>query len=159
MKPHLLIDVDGVLNPLSNARLPRGFAKYELLGFEVWLNPLHGTWLNGLAVWYDLVWATTWEHDAPRLIAPRIGLHGQLDVIEFSRGAAGTTWKLPDIERYVGDAPFAWIDDEIGEDALAWAEARSEPTLLIRTDMSVGFTEGHYQRLEEFGRNLVANSS
>ena len=69
-RPYLLIDVDGVLNPFGAVDRPRGFAWHELGGYGVWLSRRHGEWLNGLAEWFDLVWATTWEHDADLLIAP-----------------------------------------------------------------------------------------
>lgn len=77
-RPILFLDVDGVLNPLGSGRNPSGFIRYELLGYEVWLSTAHGKWLGDLRRWFDLVWATTWEHEAPRLIAPRIGLEGKV---------------------------------------------------------------------------------
>ena len=91
-RPFLLLDVDGVLNPLSVAK-PSGFTRYKLLGYEVWLSTQHGEWLRTLAKWFDLVWATTWEYQAPRLIAPRVGLP-QMPVIEVDRSAVD------------GDAPW-----------------------------------------------------
>ena len=152
MRPYLLLDVDGVLNPLTMTP-PSGFERHELQDHEVWLSRRHGEWLNELARWFDLVWATTWEHDAPRLIAPRIGLRGEWAVIEFRRGRATETWKLRDIEAFVGDRPFAWIDDEIGPDAHAWAERRQAPTLLIDVNAPIGLTEEHVKELHRFGRS------
>jgi hypothetical protein len=105
IRPYLLIDVDGVLNPFGSGVRPEGFSRHQLIGYdEVWLSPRHGQWLNQLATWFDLVWATTWEHDAPRLIAPILKLPTDLPVIERSQGAADETWKLHDVERFVGNA-------------------------------------------------------
>ena len=73
-------------------------------------------------------------------------------MIEFSEGAAAQTWKLPDVQGFVGDRPLAWVDDDLGPDAFAWAEQRETPTLLIRTEPSVGLTEQDVGRLEGFGR-------
>ncbi len=152
VRPFLLLDVDGVLNPFGSAGTPDGFTRYRLMGYEVWLSLRHGVWLNGLATWFDLVWATTWEHDAPRLIAPRLGLPLDLPVIEFSEDGAEETWKLPDVQRFVGHRPLAWLDDDLGSDAFAWAKQRETATLLLRTEPSVGLTEQDVWRLEGFGR-------
>lgn len=157
VRPFLLLDVDGVLNPFAAAGRPDGFTRYRLMGYEVWLSLRHGAWLKGLAAWFDLVWATTWEHDAPRLIAPRVGLPLDLPVIEFSEGAADGTWKLHDVDRFVGHRPLAWVDDDLGPDAFAWAKHRETPTLLLRTEPSVGLTEQDVWRLEGFGRFVNDN--
>jgi hypothetical protein len=155
IRPYLLIDVDGVLNPFGSGVRPDGFSRHELMGYEVWLSRRHGMWLNQLATWFDLVWATTWEHDAPRLIAPILELPTDLSVIEFGQGAADETWKLHDVERFVGNRPLAWIDDDLWGDAFAWADQRNAPTLLIRTSSSVGLTEQDVRRLEGFGRTVA----
>lgn len=91
----------------------------------------------------------------PRLVASRIGLRGELPVIEFARRRAVETWKLRDVERFVGDRPFAWVDDEIGADAFAWAERREAPTLLLRVQALIGLTEEQVWRLEDFGRFVL----
>jgi hypothetical protein len=153
-RPYLLLDVDGVLNPLAPKR-PPGFLRFELSGFEVFLSKRHGTQLNALARWFDLVWATTWEHDAPLLIAPALGLPRNLPVIEFDRGRVDETWKLHAVRDFVGDRPFAWVEDELGPDAFSWAEQRESQTLLIQTDPIVGLIDEHFTRLESFGRSCV----
>lgn len=154
-RPYLLIDVDGVLNPFGAVVVPDGFSRHELMGYEVWLSSRHGSWLNRLATWFDLAWATTWEHHASALIAPQLGLPEDLPVIEFHRGSAYQTWKLPAVEEFVGDRPAAWIDDDLWTDAFTWAERRHAPTLLIRTTPSLGMTEQDMVRLERFGREQV----
>ena len=153
--PYLLIDIDGVLNPL--VRGPRfGFTSYVIAGYDVLLSPRHGRWLSGLADVFELVWATTWEHDADPLIAPLVGLPRGLPVIEFNQGVVGRTWKLPDVEAFVRDRPFAWIDDDLGPDAFEWAERRSTPTLLVRTDPTVGLVEDHIDRLRAFADDVLS---
>jgi hypothetical protein len=154
-RPYLLIDVDGVLNPFGLDARPDGFIRHELMGYEVWLCLRHGRWLNELARWFDLVWATTWQHNASKLIAPILQLPGDLPVIEFGQGAGDETWKLHDVERFVGDRPLAWIDDDLWGDAFAWADGRGAQTLLVRTSPTVGFTEAERWRLQGFGQAIT----
>lgn len=155
IRPYLLIDVDGVLNPLGSTPRADEFARHRLMGFEVWLSRTHGEWINELSTWFELVWATTWEHRARELIAPRIGLPDDMDVIEFRHGDPTGTWKLDDVDRYVGDRPMAWIDDDLWEDAFEWAERRPAETLLLRIDPRAGLSAEDVKRLEVFGRGLV----
>jgi hypothetical protein len=159
--PYLLVDVDGVLAPIVTAEAPPGFARHTVrlptgAFHDVWLNPEHGRWLRVLGRSFDLVWATGWQHHAPRLLSPLLGLPS-MPVIEFSnRPQLGTPlWKLPDIITFVGDAPVAWIDDDIDAAATEWMERREPPTLLIRPDRSVGFTANHFRRLTEFSREVA----
>ena len=153
-RPYLLIDIDGVLNPLNRGTKPAGFKRHELAGYDVWLNQQHGDWLNALGTWFDLVWATTWEYEA-LLIATVLSLPLDMPVIEFDRDSEDYTWKLSDVRSFVGDRPVAWIDDDLGEDAFEWAEERSSPTLLIRVAPHRGLTRAHVEGLEDFGRDLT----
>src|SRR5690349_9172578 len=77
-RPYLLLDVDGPLNPYRAKMIPPGYALHDIHeGEKTWtllLSQQHGVELNALATSYELVWATTWEHGANRLIAPRLGL-------------------------------------------------------------------------------------
>lgn len=155
-RPYLLIDVDGVLNPFGMVGRPADYDRHHLLGFDVWLWRRHGAWLDRLSTWFELVWATTWEHEAARLIAPRLGLPEDMPVIEF-RGSSGQTMKLPYVDRFVGDRAAAWIDDDLWSDAFEWAEGRTAPTLLIRTSPAVGLTAEEARRLEEFGREVTGD--
>jgi HAD domain in Swiss Army Knife RNA repair proteins len=155
-KPLLLIDADGVLNPYEAGRMPAGYAEYGLLGVRVWLNPDHGAWLLRLTDRFDLVWATTWEEFANDLIAPRIGI-SPLPMIAFPGERVGSTWKLPAVSEYVGDRPFAWLEDDLYDDVYAWAEARTQPTLLVKTDPAVGLIEDHIRQCETFADQLTTD--
>ena len=147
-KPVLLIDVDGVLCPYFSGKPEPGYERLELGPVGVWINPQHGAWLRELGESYELVWATTWEHDAAELLAPALGLP-DMPVIEFVQGAANKTWKIADIDAYLGDRRAAWLDDELGPDADVWAEKRGG-TLLIRIDATRGLDESHVAQLRDF---------
>jgi hypothetical protein len=122
-RPLLLLDVDGPLNPYHAKVIPAGFELHDIReGERTWrllLNQQHGVELTALAARFQLVWATTWEDGANRLIAPRLGLPGNLPVISWPADARHRTsrrvrsWKTPYIAQWVGSRPFVWIDDEV----------------------------------------------
>jgi hypothetical protein len=115
--------------------------------------------LNHLAIWFDLVWATTWEQDAVEILAPALSLPLDMPVIEFTSESSNRTWKLTDIEEFVGDRPFAWIDDDIGPDAELWAEMRNRPTLFVHTDAALGMTQANVTLLEDFAESVRSLTS
>ena len=151
-KPVLLLDVDGVLCPYFTDEPIDGYEQHDVGPVSVWINREHGVWLQGLAEAYELVWATTWEHDAPEVLGPVLGLP-EMPVIEFTHGAANKTWKIADVDAFIGDRPAAWLDDELGPDADAWADQRSGRTLLVRVDATVGLEESHIDDLRAFATN------
>lgn len=162
-KPYLLIDVDGVLAPVRASATPPGFTPYTVRAsdgqdYEVWLNPDHGEWLNSLHKRFELVWATAWEHNAARLLGPIFGLPS-MRVIEFTRRPSlDSSWKLPDVIDFIGEAPTAWIDDYLDSETEQWAERRGAPTLLIRTDGSIGLTREHVEQLVDFSKAVDSHT-
>ena len=145
----LLIDVDGVLCPYFPGEPEPGYERLSVGPVAVWINPAHGEWLRQLLDTFELVWATTWEQEAAEILAPALGLP-VMPVVEFTHGAKNKTWKIADIDEYLGDRTAAWLDDELGPDADAWAESRQGRTLLIRVDGTVGMTEEHLGDLIAF---------
>uniref|UniRef100_UPI000373D8D6 hypothetical protein n=1 Tax=Nocardiopsis salina TaxID=245836 RepID=UPI000373D8D6 len=124
MRPLLFLDVDGPLNPFhaslaalqegytAHSLRPRGWAP-PLSALRVLLNPDHGAQLLGLP--YELVWATTWEHEANSMIGPRVGLP-ELPVVELparESAPAGIFFKTPALVEYAAGRPFVWVDDEV----------------------------------------------
>ena len=162
LRPLLLLDVDGPLNPYANSnnQLRKGkvFHPYKLLGFKVWLSRWHGEELMKLTDVFDLVWATTWEHDANSLIGPRVGLP-ELPVIEFTKHMPaqppepGLHWKTAVITAYVlaHKRAFAWVDDEVGvRDGVHFAQWCRGPFLTLKVDPITGLTEKHFTELREW---------
>jgi hypothetical protein len=152
-QPLLLLDVDGVVCPLGEAANDQ----IAIAGTYVSLSHhrLLPVWLAELANAFELVWATTWEDDANAILSPLLGLP-DLPVIGF-RGTIvgpGETVKLPPVRRFVGDRAFAWVDDRLGVDAIAWAAHRPVATFLRDIDPATGLTRRDIDALLEFARRL-----
>jgi HAD domain in Swiss Army Knife RNA repair proteins len=153
-KPFLFLDVDGVLCPFGITQ-PPNYYLVETAEGEAYVNASHGAALRYLGSMFDIVWATMWEDEANVVIGPALGLD-RFPFIEFTEGRADGTWKLPNVQRYAGDRPFVWIDDELFADAYRWSENLSQPNLLVRPNPNVGMTEDHLRDIETFGRSLAA---
>ena len=119
---------------------------------DIVASRLHGQWLHELALSFDLVWATTWGATANTTFGHFYGLPAlpHVELVDLPR--IGTR-KLAAVASYVGDRPVAWLDDELYEDAEAWAHARTAPTLLLRTAPYVGLRVEHIDVLRLFARS------
>lgn len=120
-KPWLLIDVDGVLNPLGEPLERPGFTAHEITDeygktFLVRLNPEHGEWLLSLTDVYDLAWATTWWEVVDERIAPLVGLPSGLPKVPLPRPTREwkerCAYKTPHVRRWDDGRPLAWLDDQ-----------------------------------------------
>ena len=186
-KPLLLIDVDGPLNPMSmsnRAAVRAGFRAYktnpltqdgrywkDVFGdyLKVHLKREHGEQLLALSDVFELVWATTWEHDANTFIGPRIGLP-ELPVVEFTKllqqfpepPEPGLHWKTAVITAYarVRDRPFAWVDDEMrGVDGVYFARWHMHPFLAKWIDPAVGLVEKDFRELRQWAEEEMYDDS
>ncbi|MGW2521743.1 hypothetical protein ACWC09_32960 [Streptomyces sp. NPDC001617] len=181
VRPVLLVDVDGPLNPYAAKphRRPEGYETHRLLTprweaaerrrltlwglpnkpvkpLRVWLNPLHGPALEALP--FDLVWATTWEEEANAFIAPVLGLP-ELPFVAWSSPRAepgdGVFWKTPEIVAWAKGRAFAWIDDEITAADRAWVEEHHDgPALLHRVDPRRGLAVEDFAALTAWATGL-----
>ncbi|WP_406001909.1 HAD domain-containing protein [Streptomyces sp. NBC_00829] len=168
MKPLLLIDVDGPLNPYAAKpqRRPEGYTTHRMRPqgwtgdrpLRVWLNPGHGGELLALAEWYELVWATTWKGEANAWIGPRLGLP-ELPYIDWpqmhGKAPRGTFWKTQHILQYAAGRPFAWIDDDITALDREWVDQRHlAAALLLRIDERIGLTRPDFDALTDWAAAL-----
>ncbi|MEU8677655.1 hypothetical protein [Streptomyces sp. NPDC048560] len=181
MRPVLLIDVDGPLNPYAAkpSRRPEGYETHRLVTprwaaaerdrliehglpngrvkpLRVWLNPLHGPALDALP--FELVWATTWEEEANDFVAPVLGLP-ELPFISWASTRTtpqgGVFWKTPEIVAWARGRAFAWVDDEITDSDRAWVRAHHDgPALLHRIDPRRGLGADDFTALEEWAAGL-----
>ncbi|MGW0749449.1 HAD domain-containing protein [Streptomyces sp. NPDC002587] len=167
MKPLLLIDVDGPLNPYAAKaqRRPEGYTTHRMRPtgwtsaesakpLRVWLNPGHGPELLALADAYELVWATTWKDEANDWIGPHLGLP-RLPFVDWpvmhGRAPRGTFWKTQYVLEYAGSRPFAWIDDDITAMDHEYVD-RLHPAraLLMRIDERAGLTRADFDALAQW---------
>lgn len=176
-KPLLLIDVDGPLNPWAAKphRHPEGFGTHRTrpTGWEqpwqkplrVWLNPDHGPAL--LALPFDLVWCTTWSHEANEWIGPHLGLPA-LPVVEWPedqresgspywKSEPKVFWKTDPVVKYAAGRPFAWVDDDITDlDRAFVAEHHTGQALLHHVDPRKGLLDEDFQMLAAWAKGLIA---
>ncbi|MFC9243776.1 hypothetical protein ACFT7S_06905 [Streptomyces sp. NPDC057136] len=181
VRPILLVDVDGPLNPYAAkpSRRPEGYETHRLVTprweagerrrltewglpnkavkpLRVWLNPHHGPALGALP--FDLVWATTWEEEANTYVAPALGLPN-LPFISWAstrhEPEGGVFWKTPEIVAWAKGRAFAWVDDEITESDHAWVRAHHDgPALLHRIDPRRGLVVDDFAALKGWAAGL-----
>ncbi|MEU1280359.1 hypothetical protein [Streptomyces sp. NPDC005805] len=168
MKPLLLIDVDGPLNPYAAKaqRRPEGYGTHRMRPtgwtdgrpLRVWLNPAHGPELLALAEHYELVWGTTWKGEANTWIGPPLGLP-RLPFVDWpkmhGRAPGGTFWKTQYILEYAPGRPFAWVDDDITPYDHEYVERHHlAPALLLSIDPRRGLLRPDFDRLADWAAEL-----
>lgn len=159
-KPLLLLDVDGVCLPFGGYPSTAAFAtRYESHDTNRIPESIM-VHINELLSHFDVHWCTGWEHEANSLLAPLNGLP-QLPVVEL-RGVDpyAVHWKLNAIIEYVGDRPFVFIDDDIGQEAIQWAEERSKniPTLFIPVKCGDGINDEILQQALKWAERIESHT-
>jgi len=159
-RPLCLLDVDGVIAVLGSGS---GEPTFEAVvaGYPVSIAVAAQERLSRLATVFQLVWATAWMEDAAEALGPVLGLPDDVPFLRFDPDADrdAPTYKLPVVKRFVRDRPVAWVDDELGEDVIAWADQREEPTLLVCCDPRVGLTDEDVDDLLAFASSVTDEST
>jgi Swiss Army Knife RNA repair-like protein len=163
VRPLLLLDIDGVLNPWAAPTCPPGYVEHRFrAGWrrtrQAWLCPEHGPALRGLAdrTGAELAWATNWTHDANTTVGAALGLPA-LPVIEFAgpHTDSGPEWKFRAVARFAYDRPLAWLDDDFDlrpTAKAAFLARRDPPTLLVPVHPATGLTAAELTTVEDWLR-------
>ena len=160
----ILLDVDGVLNPSVVSDRAAG-------GHRLVLDEDRAALVARLAAIGTIVWATTWPPELTSVLARDLHLPEGTGAIVFRGGLPrdprfpGQTGKLQPVavwleqarERQPIDA-VVWIDDNLREDAFAWAAEQDTPFHLVRPDSAEGLTSDEVAGAEEFLAALAPSS-
>ncbi|MCU1642896.1 MAG: hypothetical protein JWN03_3171 [Nocardia sp.] len=157
-RPLLFLDIDGPLIPFGES--PGGEFPLQLSPDSAGqgnplvdrIDPGLGPLLSALSC--ELVWATTWMHEANRLISPRLGL-AALAVVEWSDESGdrvdewfGLHWKTRALVEWAAGRPFIWIDDEISDRDREWVSANfGSRALLYQVDPRSGLRHSDFATL------------
>ncbi|WP_203841013.1 HAD domain-containing protein [Winogradskya humida] len=150
----IFLDVDGPLIPLrarpgSRPATAPGDGGNPLLDR---LDPVEGQRLLGLGC--ELVWATTWMHEANEIVAPRLGLP-RLPVVDWpdedDDPRDGLHWKTIALTRWADGRPFVWLDDETTGADRRWVAANHPGRALVhRVDPLIGLTNADFTAVERW---------
>jgi hypothetical protein len=149
-RPILFVDIDGVISLFGFDRAAPPPGRFHTVdGIPHWISEFAGLRLTRLAHRFELVWASGWEDRANEHLPFVLGLAGELPTLSFDdlKTFGEAHWKIAAVDRYSNGRAAAWIDDSLDERCVAWADSRSEPTLLVQTDAAVGITDEHVDRL------------
>lgn len=179
-KPILLLDVDGVVNAFGPRR---PHVERQLGGRRV-----KGVWIpyvirfdnevvemiDRLAEHFEIHWATMWNQAANEEISPALGVE-PFPVMHCNHNAGWDVaadegmnaveihrlWyaKTPLIPEYVGDQPFAWLDDDhaLADDRYL-ADHTDQHFLLVRTNADSGMDWDDVNTLVEWAQALAAGT-
>jgi hypothetical protein len=158
LRPLLLVDFDGVLNPFAARACPPDFTEYGLDEFPgdepVRLNAAHARWLAGLAPFYEMAWASACPQDL-NLYCERLIQLAPMQRVPMPRPPFDPDLKVDAVDGFVGDRAVAWLDDAFGEPARHWARERRAPTLLVSVDPATGLTHEVVDVLATWPRSLT----
>jgi len=154
-KPLLAVDIDGVISLFGFEERPPHTELQLVDGVPHCISLVCGDRLLRLNEAFELVWASGWEDKANFYLPQLLGLpelpHISFDVAPRSGGAH---WKLAALDKFAGERPIAWIDDNFDASCYEWAERRPAPTLLVPTEPHLGLEEGHVDALTAWATSL-----
>ena len=156
MKPLILLDIDGVLNPRVRVANADGSPELVLSDAKIAL-------VNRLAVFGRIAWVSTWPAWQTAGLESQLQLGNETLRVPLPARALNEsespTPKLRPVTRWLarmelsGEATWdsvVWIDDVLGPDAREWARGSRRQVLLVRPLPAEGLTEAHVVAVEVF---------
>lgn len=155
MKPIILLDIDGVLNPVADPGDGGDRPTLTLAPEKIGL-------VRRLAGLGRIAWVSTWPADLTAGLESQLQLELEpLRVVMVLRpdDDSQATPKLRSVARWLarmdalGEANWdsvVWIDDVLGPDARAWAHNHTQPVLLEKPTPDRGLAEVHVVAVEVF---------
>lgn len=153
--PIILLDIDGVLNPL--ARPGSGGDRPELT-----LSDSKVALVRRLAELGRIAWVSTWPADLTAGLEAQLQLEVEplrVTLLMQPSDEDEPTPKLRSVSRWLarmeaaGDADWdsvVWIDDVLGPDACKWAHGYGRPVLLEKPVPDQGLGDIHVVAVEVF---------
>lgn len=155
MKPLILLDIEGVLNPVAHSNGDGDSAERSLPDAKVSL-------VRRLAKCGQIAWVSTSPADLTEELESQLQLDAEPLRVELAMRESDVdepTPKLRAVIEWLGQKEAAgeadwdavvWIDDVLGPDAHEWAGGCSQPVLLAKTSPEDGLTKEHVASVESF---------
>jgi hypothetical protein len=155
LKPIILLDIDGVLNPALHARPGAARPDPQLSSTTTAL-------VRRLARCGRIAWVSTWPAEMTAELENQLQLENEplrVTLLLRQDDADEPTPKLRSVTRWLarmeaaGDADWdsvVWIDDVLGPDAREWARTCGRPVLLEKPVPDQGLTGAHVTAVEAF---------
>ena len=156
MKPLILLDIDGVLNPRVRVANADGSPELVLSDTKIAL-------VNRLAVFGRIAWVSTWPAWQTAGLESQLQLGNETLRVPLAARALNEsespTPKLRPVTRWLARMELSgevtwdsvvWIDDVLGPDAREWAHGFRQQVLLVKPLPAEGLTEAHVVAVEVF---------
>jgi phage terminase large subunit-like protein len=159
MKVRILLDVDGVLNAVPGRTKDwddwkAGYANQFFINWSETVARTVRRWADTPGV--EVMWLTTWTHEANRHICPLLDLPQFKVAGEMPPLQQFGWWKF-EIARELWESdpvPFVWIDDDLGDlyddGAADWVRSLSPNAMGIRPDHRKGLTQRLLDEVDRF---------
>lgn len=160
--PLWLLDIDGVLNAMVNRDtlehphwtdlIKKAVPTSQGVEYDLVLAPTVIDFINTYhAFGLDIQWATTWQHDANRFVAPAFDLP-QMPIGAEARGISDYYYKERAALRAIDEGrPLIWTDDDAIRLVVRMEiEQSGVPHLMIEPDPRLGLTPDHLDAISAF---------
>lgn len=178
MKPKLFLDIDGVINVIPPSKCDPNryphlkvwdrWKSVEILGYPITYSPDLIDNLNRISKKVEIIWLTTWRHQAAKDFAPVVGLD-YFEYIDpkgseypwgstqsFQAGPEMRWWKLNGVldALYTEARPFIWLDDDLRSNTKKFVRSVAKdmdvPNLMFIPFEAQGIIPEHIAKIDEF---------